>query len=123
MTFSGNLRRSVILRAWQTQEFSIATITHAPPIGILTFHCADNFKYSAADNPWGCPDKVLFKYVSDYIDKEIPGEKVFHIILTGTNHPPYTLNIDNEGFDREAMRKKLPPSIAATEDNLHRRPF
>lgn len=82
------------------------------------FHCADNFKYSAADNPWGCPDKVLFKYVSDYIDKEIPGEKVFHIILTGTNHPPYTLNIDNEGFDREAMRKNLPPSIAATEDNL-----
>ena len=56
--------------------------------------------------------------MSDYIDKEIPGEKVFHIILTGTNHPPYTLNIDNEGFDREAMRKKLPPSIAATEDNL-----
>lgn len=82
------------------------------------FHCADNFKYSAADNPWGCPDKVLFKYVSDYIDKEIPGEKVFHIILTGTNHPPYTLNIDNEGFDRAAMRKNLPDSIANTEENL-----
>lgn len=82
------------------------------------FYCADNFQYSAADNPWGCPDKVLFNYVSDYIDKETQGEKVFHIILTGSNHAPYTLNIDNEGFDREAVRKKLPPSIANTEENL-----
>lgn len=82
------------------------------------FHCADNFKYSAADNPWGCPDEVLFKYITDYIEKEKKGEKVFHVILTGSNHPPYTLNIDNEGFDRAAMRKNLPDSIANTEENL-----
>ena len=81
------------------------------------FHCADEFTY-AGGNAWGCPDTVLFDNVNKYIAKQ-GDEKVFHMVLTSSNHPPYTIDIDKEGFKRSEVIAKLPNSIANTEKNIN----
>lgn len=81
------------------------------------FHAADEFNYQGG-NAWGCPDELLFYKVNDYIQKEQSEEKVFHLILTTSNHPPYSIDVDSVGFPREEVRKKLPKAIDATEQNL-----
>lgn len=81
------------------------------------FYCADDFNY-AGGNAWGCPDKELFENVNKYIANERSGEKVLHVILTSSNHPPYSINVDQEGFDREAVRAKLPADISNDDKTL-----
>lgn len=75
------------------------------------FHCADEFGYDGG-NAWGCPDELLFQKIAEYMDKEQSKEKVFHFVLTTSNHPPYTLDVDGMGFPRAAVREKLPADIS-----------
>lgn len=83
------------------------------------FYCAGDFKYSGG-NAWGCPDKVLFDYVYKYINEnEDEDEKVFHIILTSSNHPPYSINVEQEGFDKKGVKSKLPPDIKDDDETLN----
>ncbi len=81
------------------------------------FHAADEFNYQGG-NAWGCPDEFLLYKVHNYIKQEQSGEKVFHLILTTSNHPPYSIDVDSLGFPREAIREKLPKAIKNTEQNL-----
>ena len=81
------------------------------------FHCADEFSYTGG-NAWGCPDKVLFDNVSKYIKKQSADEKVLHVILTSSNHPPYTIDVDKEGFLRDKVKEALPESIAKDDKTL-----
>lgn len=78
------------------------------------FFAAGDFDYKDG-NAWGCPDKVLFQQVENYLVDSDPDEKIFNIILTTSNHPPYSIDVENEGFDLEAVRKKIPATIA--DDN------
>lgn len=80
------------------------------------FHCADEFA-SEGGNAWGCSDKQLFTEINKYIAKEQQGEKVFHAILTTSNHPPYTIDVQKEGFDAAAVKAKLTDDISS-EDNI-----
>ena len=80
------------------------------------FHCADEFA-SEGGNAWGCSDKQLFAEINKYIAKEKQGEKVFHAILTTSNHPPYTIDVQKEGFDAAAIKAKLTDDISS-EDNI-----
>ena len=73
-------------------------------------YCASDFKYSGG-NSWGCPDKILFEQVYQYIEGH-PAQKTFHIILTTTNHPPYTIDVVSEGFDKKKVLQNLPDDIA-----------
>ena len=73
------------------------------------FHCADEFKYTGG-NAWGCPDAVLFGETSKYIAKQ-GSSKVFHMVLTSSNHPPYTIDVDREGFNRSEVITKLPADV------------
>lgn len=73
------------------------------------FHCADEFRYTGG-NAWGCPDAVLFGEMSKYIAKQ-GSSKVFHMVLTSSNHPPYTIDVDREGFNRSEVITKLPTDI------------
>jgi len=84
---------------WQ----NIKNITLAQ--GFQNFHCADEFKYTGG-TAWGCPDKVLFNCVETYV-KEHPQEKMFHLILTSSNHPPYTIDLDKEGFPRDKIKEAI----------------
>lgn len=73
------------------------------------FHCADEFRYTGG-NAWGCPDAILFNEMSKYIAKQ-GSSKVFHMVLTSSNHPPYTIDVDGEGFNRSEVITKLPVDI------------
>lgn len=74
------------------------------------FHCADEFDY-AGGNAWGCPDELLLQKIAEYMKQEDKSQKVFHLILTTSNHPPYTLDVDKMGFPRDQIRSKLPTDI------------
>lgn len=80
-------------------------------------YCASDFHYEGG-NAWGCPDKTLFNRVYEYID-EHPKQKTFHLILTTSNHPPYTINVDSEGFDREKVLRNLPDNIDADDETIN----
>ena len=81
------------------------------------FHCADEFG-NIDGNAWGCPDGMLFNNIVEYMDGEQAGQKFFHLVLTTSNHPPYTINVDKMGFPREKVRNKLPADISKDEKIL-----
>ena len=85
--------------------------------GFDEFHCADEFG-NATDNVWGCDDAVLFKHTEKYLQKASKDEKVFHLILTMSNHAPYIIDVDKLGFPREAVKAKLPRDISKDQNTL-----
>ncbi len=84
----------------------------------------DNFygfpDYNAPkQNTWGTKDENLFNALEKHLADEPP---TVHLIMTTTNHPPYNLNLEEEGFDVNnciSELKKLPniddPGSLATE--------
>ena len=57
---------------------------------------------------WGSKDEFLFKAIEEHLAEEPP---TVHLIMTTTNHPPYNLNLAEEGFDFNATLaevEKLP---------------
>lgn len=85
--------------------------------GFDEFHCADEFG-TKTDNVWGCADEVLFQNAEVYLKQEQKNEKVFHMVLTMSNHAPYIIDVDKLGFPREAVRSKLPIDIARDDNTL-----
>ena len=79
-------------------------------------YCASDFKYSGG-NSWGCPDKTLFEQVYQYIEGH-PAQK-FHIILTTSNHPPYTIDVAAEGFDKNKVLQNLPDDISSDKETIN----
>lgn len=80
-------------------------------------YCASDFNYEGG-NAWGCPDKTLFSRVYDYIDSH-PNQKTFHIILTTSNHPPYTIDVAAEGFDKNKVLQNLPDDISSDKETIN----
>lgn len=96
---------------WEdVKKFSLAQ-------GFDEFHCADEFG-AKTDNVWGCTDEVLFRNVEAYLKQEQKNEKVFHMVLTMSNHAPYIIDVDKLGFPREAVRGKLSIDIAGDDNTL-----
>lgn len=85
--------------------------------GFDEFHSADEFG-NATDNVWGCDDAALFKHTEEYLQKASKDEKVFHLILTMSNHAPYIIDVDRLGFPREAVKAKLPKDISKDQNTL-----
>ena len=85
--------------------------------GFDEFHCADEFG-TDTNNVWGCDDAVLFKHAEKYLKEEPKDAKVFHLILTMSNHAPYIIDVDKLGFPREAVRTKLPADISRDQNTL-----
>ncbi|WP_346353725.1 LTA synthase family protein [Azotosporobacter soli] len=57
-------------------------------------------------NVWGCDDKDLF----DTVEKNLnPQEDGFHVVLTVSNHSPYTVDLAAAGFPRQQVIDALPP--------------
>lgn len=82
------------------------------------FRDASSFSGERSGNAWGVPDKVLFDNAANYI-KEHKNEKIFHLILTTTNHPPYTIDLKAAGFDSERVQKNLPDTIPDDPNTLN----
>ena len=81
------------------------------------FHCADEFN-DRSGNAWGVADAVLFKKIEEYMQKQGVTDKVFHVVLTTSNHPPYTIDVDALGFPRAEVKSRLPKDIASDENTL-----
>ena len=81
------------------------------------FHCADEFN-DRSGNAWGVPDEVLFNKLAEYMQKQGAEAKVFHVVLTTSNHPPYSIDVDALGFPRAELKSKLPKDIASDEKTL-----
>ena len=69
----------------------------------------DNYYYAdfgGKGGVWGVHDKIFF----DGIEKKITDEPSFNLILTSTNHPPYTVDMKAEPdiTSADAMRALLP---------------
>lgn len=82
------------------------------------FHCADEIN-DKSGNSWGVPDAMLFSRINEYMQKQDAAEKVFHVVLTTSNHPPYSINVDALGFPRAQVKAKLPADIAKDENTLN----
>lgn len=79
------------------------------------FYSADDFQYDGG-NAWGCEDMELFGQIEKYIASA--KEKTFHVVLTTSNHPPYTVDVDRLGFPRRKVEEMLPTAIRRSERNL-----
>ena len=101
------------LRSWQDLEhFTVRE-------GFDEFHCADELPEQGESSSWGAPDGAVFDAIRQQMQKD--KEDTFYFILTTSNHPPFAYDVDREGFPREEVLEKLPPSIPrdkATMDQL-----
>ncbi len=81
------------------------------------FYCAEDFGRTKR-NAWGVEDTVLFQRVEEYMAQQPADSKVFHVVLTTSNHPPYSVNVKEYGYDKNAVKSKLPDSIAGDSQIL-----
>ena len=79
-------------------------------------YCSSDFKYEGG-NAWGCPDAALFEQVYAYINAH-PQQKTCHVVLTTSNHPPYTIDLNAAGFDRNKVMQNLPDDISSDEETI-----
>jgi phosphoglycerol transferase MdoB-like AlkP superfamily enzyme len=63
---------------------------------------------SESGNVWGCDDKYLFKAVQGGIDDSQP---TLDVIMNISNHAPYTVNLQQEGFDENSVIAGLPDNL------------
>ena len=82
------------------------------------FRDAGSFSGYREGNAWGVPDKVLFDNALSYI-KQHKNEKIFHLILTTTNHPPYTIDLKAAGFDSGRVKDSLPKTLPGDANTLN----
>ena len=82
------------------------------------FRDASGFAGYRGGNAWGVPDKILFDNAANYI-RQHKNEKVFHMILTTTNHPPYTIDLKAAGFDSGRVSGSRPDTIPDDPDTLN----
>ncbi|HMM22316.1 MAG TPA: sulfatase-like hydrolase/transferase [Selenomonadales bacterium] len=80
--------------------------------GFDDFYGRGDFE-SRAGNVWGADDKYLFNAVLSGISPDIPS---FNIILTVSNHSPYTVDLQQEGFDRAKVVAGLPAKLRGDEE-------
>ena len=97
---------------WQDVErFALAQ-------GFDEFHGATSFPYEGG-NAWGAPDGDLFRAITNYVKDEQQGEKVFHFIMTSSNHPPYSVDLVKAGFDASKVIGKGDESIKKDDKTVN----
>ena len=60
--------------------------------------------HAPKQNAWGTNDKHLFDALEEHLANEPP---TVHLIMTTTNHPPYNLNLTQEGYDTTKVISEL----------------
>ena len=96
--------------SWQNiKNFALAQ-------GFDEFHGAQDFS-GPSGNAWGVPDEELFAEMTKNIEQN-SGQKVFYFVLTTSNHPPFSLDVDRYGFQREAVVEHLPSTISYNKETI-----
>ncbi|AJQ28805.1 LTA synthase family protein [Pelosinus fermentans] len=68
---------------------------------------------SQSGNVWGCDDKYLFQAVASGVDNPTP---TFDVIMNISNHAPYTVDLEKEGFDRDSVISGLPDNVKEDQE-------
>ncbi|WP_369412669.1 LTA synthase family protein [Pelosinus baikalensis] len=68
---------------------------------------------SQSGNVWGCDDKYLFQAVASGVDHPTP---TFDVIMNISNHAPYTVDLEKEGFDRDSVISGLPDNVKEDQE-------
>lgn len=84
--------------------------------GFDEFHHCGEFSYKEG-NAWGACDAEFYRYFLNKTEKQ-GDEKVLHVLLPGSNHPPYSVDVEEYGFNREWVKENLPVSIEDSRSNL-----
>jgi phosphoglycerol transferase MdoB-like AlkP superfamily enzyme len=70
-------------------------------------------------NEWGVPDQDLFDFVAQHQNTD--DKPTLNIILSTSNHPPFSVNLKKAGFDEASMQTLLDtqyPNSGATAKTL-----
>lgn len=79
------------------------------------FGCSD--LQNQEGNAWGSEDKPFLTAISEILNDEEPA---FHVILTTSNHPPYTVNLQDENFDGEIINRGLPDKLKSDQEWINK---
>jgi len=93
-------------------------LTGMPDTGLYPNYEGESFKQPYGLGTWGVADKYMFKAISAYMDQH-RGEKILNVIMTTSNHPPYSVNVAKEGYDVNKVKGHLPDTIAETDKQLN----
>ncbi len=80
--------------------------------GFDEFHGMGDYD-SADGNVWGCDDYYLYKAVLGRVKDDTPG---FHVVLSVSNHSPYTVDLAKAGFDPAAVAAALPEKLRQDQE-------
>jgi len=68
-----------------------------------------HMKAGQQTNEWGVDDKVLFDFIVANVVKT--KQPTFNVIMTTSNHPPFSINLEKENFNREDVAKYTSKNI------------
>jgi len=72
--------------------------------GVTEVHTAIRIRRLWQNQVWGLPDRELFDYILRTFGPEAPS---LNIILTVSNHPPYSIDLAAAGIDAGALERDL----------------
>lgn len=75
------------------------------------FSCGDLI--SPDGNTWGIDDGVFLRYVSSKMTDDQPS---FNVILTVSNHPPYSIDLEKAGFFNTTTYNNFPAAVKQDAD-------
>ena len=80
--------------------------------GFDEFYGGSDFQENKG-NAWGTEDKYFLHNIAAAFKDDQP---TFNVILTGSNHPPFTVDLNREGFDENSVTGGLPDSLKTDKD-------
>lgn len=96
--------------SWQRiEDFALAQ-------GFDTFFGSSDLQ-NQSGNAWGSEDKYFLQAISN---ATIDDQPTFHLILTTSNHPPYTVNLANEEFDKNRINSGLPERLKDDQEWINK---
>ena len=85
--------------------------------GFDSFHCASDYQYPSG-NVWGADDDFIFDKLKEEVDRNY--KPTVYVILSVSNHAPYSVDLTKEGFPKEEVRAKLPDKLKHNDELLNR---
>ncbi len=84
--------------------------------GFDSFHGVGDFA-SKSGNVWGSDDRFMFDAILANLPSDVPS---LEIILTVSNHAPYSVNLQEEGFEEARLVAALPENAKDDKDLIQR---
>lgn len=92
---------------WENiQEFSLAQ-------GFDNFYSRGNIDANATGSVWGADDEYLYQAIYNSIDAN---KATFTMILNTSNHSPFNIDLESQGFDANKVKMALPENEQNNQD-------